>query len=76
VRAAGRERERPPRAQADEPALGIERVEQREEVVLVGAAAVEQDEGADSVAAGLSDSVLERLGAQCFGCAAVDGLEY
>jgi hypothetical protein len=46
VRAAGRQRERPAGGRADQPALGIEQVEQRQEVVLVGAAAVEEHERA------------------------------
>src|SRR5207248_161700 len=44
VRAARRQRERRPRRVAGEATLGVERVEEREEVVLVGAAAVEEDE--------------------------------
>jgi glyoxalase family protein len=44
VRPAGRQRQRPARSSADQPALGIQRIEQREEVVLVRAAPVEQHE--------------------------------
>src|SRR5262249_20780268 len=44
VRAAGRQRERPARRGADQPPLRIEGVEQREEVELVRAAPVEEDE--------------------------------
>ena len=46
VRAAGRQRERPARAVPVEAPLGVERVEERQQVVLVGAAAVEEDERA------------------------------
>ena len=46
VRAAGRQRQRPARAVAVEPPLRVERVEQRQQVVLVRAAAVEEDERA------------------------------
>ena len=44
VRASGRQRERPARRDAEQPPLGVERVEERVEVVLVGAAAVQEDE--------------------------------
>src|SRR5205085_1319805 len=44
VRAARRQRERAARRVAVQPPFGIERVEQREEIVLVGAAPVQQDE--------------------------------
>jgi len=47
VCAAKRERQRPTRGEAREPALRIERIEQRHEVVLVRAATVQQDERAD-----------------------------
>ena len=46
VRPARRQRQRPPRGGAEQAPLGVEHVEQREEVVLVGAAAVEEDERA------------------------------
>ena len=46
VSAAGRERQRAPRRRRDEAPLGVEEVEQRIEVVLVGAASVEEDERA------------------------------
>ena len=46
VRAAGRQRERRARRVAVQALPRIERVEQREEVVLVGAAAVQEDESA------------------------------
>ena len=42
VRAARRQRERATREDADEPPLGVERVEQRLQIVLVAAASVEQ----------------------------------
>ena len=44
VRAARRKVERAARSHAEQPALGIEHVEERKEVALVGAAAVEEDE--------------------------------
>ncbi len=50
VRAARRQRERAARAVAVQAALRIERVEEREEVVLVGAAPVEEHERAGRVA--------------------------
>jgi hypothetical protein len=46
VRAAGGQRERGARRVAVQASLGIEGVDQREEIVLVGAAAVEEDERA------------------------------
>ena len=46
VRAARRQGQRPARRVAVQPPLRVERVEQREQVVLVGAAAVEEDERA------------------------------
>jgi hypothetical protein len=46
VCSAGREHERPARREAGEPALGVERIEQREEVVLIRSAPVEEDERA------------------------------
>ena len=50
-------RQRRAGSDADEPPLGIELVEEAEEVVLVGAAPVVEDEGALWVALGLADSV-------------------
>ena len=44
MRASGREVERTARRDAEQPSLRVEHVEQREEVVLVGAAPVEEDE--------------------------------
>jgi hypothetical protein len=44
VPAAGRERERRARSRGDESPLGIEEVEQRKQVELVCAAAVQEDE--------------------------------
>jgi hypothetical protein len=52
VRAARRQRERPARRDAYEAPLRVERVEQRKEIVLVGAATVEEDERALGVALG------------------------
>src|SRR5581483_11104247 len=44
VRAAGRKRERRARRVPGQPPLGVERVEERVKIMLVGAATVEQDE--------------------------------
>jgi hypothetical protein len=44
VRPSGRKRERAARGHAEQAPVRIEHVEQREEVVLVGAASVEEDE--------------------------------
>jgi len=52
VGAARRQRERPARRDAREAPLRIEGVEQRKEVVLVGAASVEEDERALGIALG------------------------
>ena len=58
VAPAGRDvGERRPGRQADEAALGVERVEQGVEVVLVDAAPVEQDQGALGLARWLADPV-------------------
>ena len=43
MRAARRQPERSPRRHPEKAALGIEHVEEREEVALVGSAAVEED---------------------------------
>ena len=51
MRAPGRERERPARDEAQQPLLRIEQVEERDEVELVGAAAVQEDERAGGLAA-------------------------
>lgn len=40
MRAAGREGERPARQEAYQPAFRVEEIEERREIVLVGAAAV------------------------------------
>ena len=62
VRAARRQRQRPARAVSVQPPLGIEHVEQRKEIVLVGAAAVEEHERAGRLAGGgaLADDHAER----------------
>ena len=52
MRTARRQRERAARAVSVEAALRVEDVEQREEIVLVGAAAVEEDERAGGLAVG------------------------
>ena len=58
VAAAGRDvRERRAGRDAQQPALGVERVEQGEEVVLVHAAAVQEHQGALRLAGGLADPV-------------------
>ena len=49
VRTAGRQRERRARGDAEEPSPRIEGVHQRNEVVLVGAAAVQEDKRARRV---------------------------
>ena len=46
MRAARRQRQRAARRVPVQATVGIERIEEREQVVLVGAAAVEQDERA------------------------------
>ena len=46
MRAARRQREGPARCVAVQAAFGVEHVEQREEIVFVGAAAVEEHERA------------------------------
>ena len=50
----GRQPERAARRHAEEPALGVEQVEQREEVVLVRPPAVEEDERSLGLARGLA----------------------
>ena len=55
--AAGREREGRPRRGAEQAPLRVELVEQREQVVLVGGAAVEEDERAFWVAVGGAESL-------------------
>jgi hypothetical protein len=59
VRPARRERERPARRDADQPPLGVEHVEEREEVVLVRAAPVEEHERPLRPAGSRADEVLE-----------------
>ena len=54
---ARRELQRPARRDADEPPVGVEHVEERQQVVLVGAAAVQQDERARRLARGGPDDV-------------------
>ncbi len=56
VRAAGRQAQRPARREADEAPLGVEHVEERHEIVLVGAAPVEEDERALGLARRLADA--------------------
>ena len=59
MRAAGRKHERPAWGQAEQPSLGIERVEKRVEVVLARPAPVEEDERSLRVAGRRPDEVLE-----------------
>jgi hypothetical protein len=60
----GREGERPTRRDTQEPSLRIEVIEERKEVVLVRAAAVEEDERARRLVRRRTDSVLKRVDAQ------------
>ncbi len=60
--AAGRQQQRAARSDAEEPPLGIERIEQRVQVVLVGPAPVEEDERALGLAGGGADPGFELLG--------------
>ena len=59
--AAGRKLQRAARSDTEEPALGIERIEQRVQVVLVGPAAVEEDECALGVTGSGPGPGFERL---------------
>ena len=59
VAAARRQEQRPAGRHADEPALGIEHVEERGEVVLVGAAAVQEHERALGLARGRAHALDE-----------------
>jgi len=52
VRAAGWQRERPPRSNGKEPPSRVKKLGEREQVMLVGPAAVEEDERARWVARG------------------------
>ena len=61
VRAAGRQVEWPARGDAEHSPFGVEQVEQREEVALVGSAAVEEDEQPFWVASRRSCQVAERV---------------
>ena len=59
VRTSRWQRERPARSHADEAPLRVERFQQREEVVLVGAASVKEDERAFGLTFGGTGSVGE-----------------
>jgi ribose 5-phosphate isomerase A len=59
VHAARRQLERPARGDADEPAVRVELIEQRRDVVLVGAASVEQHERALGLPRRRPDGVCE-----------------
>ena len=61
VRASGRKRERPARREPEQTPLGIERVEEREEVALVGAAAVEENERPLRLARRVADERLDQV---------------
>jgi len=61
VRAVGRECERAARRGAEQAAVGVEHVEERREVELVGAAAVQEDERALGLAGGRARPVDERV---------------
>jgi hypothetical protein len=61
VSASGRERERAARCHSNEAAVGVERVQQREEVVLVRPASVEEHERAFRVAGRRSNAMSELL---------------
>jgi len=65
VAAARRQVVRASRRHAQQAPLRVEQVEQREEIMLVGAAAVEQDEGALGLPGGLSDAVGELRHCMC-----------
>ena len=54
---AGREGERPAHGHAEQPPLGVQRVDQRKQVVLVGRASVEEDERSLGIAVGGSESL-------------------
>jgi hypothetical protein len=56
-----RQPQRPPGSEAGEPVFGVELVEQTEQVVLVRAAPVEQDERTLGLARGRADAVDERI---------------
>jgi hypothetical protein len=58
VRPARRKRQRTARRCPEEAPVGVEDVEQREEVVLVGAAAVQEDQRALWLGAGRTDALL------------------
>ncbi len=75
VGAAGRQRERPPRTHAGEVSFRVERVEQREEVVLVGTATVQQDERAGGLAGRGSEAMAKLVAAHGRGRAGACGLE-
>jgi hypothetical protein len=59
VRPAGRQPQRRARRQPEQPSLGIERVEKREEVALIGPAAVEEDQCSRWIAVRWPDAVDE-----------------
>ena len=61
VRAAGRKVQWAARRHAEHSSLGVEQIEQREEVALVGAAAVEEDEQPFRVGGRRSGQVAERV---------------
>jgi hypothetical protein len=62
VRSARRKRERAARSDPDQPPPGIENVEQRKEIILVGGPAVQKDERTLGLATRRPDSVREEIG--------------
>ena len=60
--AAGRQQQRAARCDAEEPPLGVERIEQRVQVVLVRPAAVKEDERPLGLAGSGADPGFEQLG--------------
>ena len=61
VGASGRQVERAARSHAQQPASRVEMVEKREQVALVGAAAVEEHEQPVRIPGGRSDEVVQRV---------------
>ena len=61
VGAAGRQVQRAARRHAQQPASRVEQVEEREQVALVGAAAVEEDEQPLRIPGGGSDEMVQRV---------------
>ena len=62
MKPAGRERQRCAWGDSDQPALRIERVEESEQVELVGPAAVQEHQGAPGPAVRWAQLVLQEIG--------------